>query len=77
MAEIFTKDFTIHTHTHRGSLLNKKCSSKLLSGTANCLPIPLWGASVFMNVEQFGYFIEIFVLLTVLNDLRERVTMGH
>lgn len=24
-----------------------------------------------MNVEELGYFIEIFVLLTVLNDLRE------
>lgn len=30
-----------------------------------------------MNVEEFGYFIEIFMLLTVLNDLRERGTVGH
>lgn len=27
-----------------------------------------------MNVEEFGYFIEIFMLLTVLNDLRGRGT---
>jgi hypothetical protein len=29
-----------------------------------------------MNVEEFSYFIEIFMLLTVLNDLRDRVTIG-
>lgn len=32
--------------------------------------------SIFMNVEEFGYFIEIFMLLPVLNDLRDRVTIG-
>lgn len=29
----------------------------------------VFGASIFVNVEEFGYFIEIFMLLTVLNDL--------
>lgn len=42
MVEIFTKDLIIHTHTFRGSLLNKKkmllYSSKLFSGTAKSLP---------------------------------------
>lgn len=79
MVEIFTKDFTIQTHTYRGSVLNKKCSfthpSCCQGQQSACLLH--WGASVFMNVEEFGYFIEIFMLLTVLNDLRERGTVGH
>ena len=41
--------------------------------SAACL-LPRARASVFMNVEELGYFIEIFMLLTVLNNLRDRGT---
>ena len=73
MVEIFTKDLIIHTHTFRGSLLNKKkCSFTHLSwsqGQPRACLLPRVRASVFMNVEELGYFIEIFMLLTVLNNL--------
>ena len=79
MVEIFTKDLIIHTHTFRESLLNKKkkCSFTHLScpqGQPRACLLPMVSASVFMNVEELGYFIEIFMLLTVLNNLRDRGT---
>lgn len=78
MVEIFTKDLIIHTHTFRGSLLNKKkCSFTHLScsqGQPRACLLLRARASVFMNVEELGYFIEIFMLLTVLNNLRDRGT---